>query len=584
MNKQLIKDLSQELVDKFELDKKQANSFVEKMFSVLQKGLQDEKIVKIKGLGTFKVISVQSRKSIDVNTGEPILIDGRDKISFTPDSDMRDYVNRPFAQFETVAINDGTDFSLIDKKFAEGEQEDAQENAQEEEEENQDALTTEVVQENSLEEKQEKVQTVEVQNMTREDQQEAEASLHDDHLHDDRRPNVASVEEETPAQEAPSMIDSANEQEVVTSNDVTSNDVTSNEVTSNEVTSNEVTSNEVTSNEVTSKEEEEAPKNVLTQESIEGNQKSERTDSKAKEIERETKDIESEERTTDPEQNEHVVETEQNEHVVDTEQNEQAADIEQQVHAATVNISQQFEDENQILQAANEELRNNFRHQYRMMKGLITFFVVVVLLCLGGGYFLLNQLKKRDHRIEMLEILAYRNKKGINAQPGNDSTLATKTTAKQPSLSKQASKAQAKVKAEETVKTESKRTTDNNPSLSSGSTASGSNQSDNAQHNTMKSAAEANHAKLVPAETTESKQDKEQTAYNQDVRIRTGAYRIVGISHTVKVRSGQTLYSISRANLGPGMECYVQAVNGGKTNFKAGETVKIPKLQIKKKK
>ena len=569
MNKQLIKDLSQELVDKFELDKKQANSFVEKMFSVLQDGLQDEKIVKIKGLGTFKVISVQSRKSIDVNTGEPILIDGRDKISFTPDSDMRDYVNRPFAQFETVAINDGTDFSLIDKKFAEGEQENAQEDAQEEEEENQDALTTEVVQENSLEEKQEKVQTVEVQNMTREDQQEAEASLHDDHLHDDRRPNVASVEEETPAQEAPSMIDSANEQEVVTSNDVTSNDVTSNEVTSNEVTS---------------KEEEEAPKHVLTQESIEGNQKSERTDSKAKEIERETKDIESEERTTDPEQNEHVVETEQNEHVVDTEQNEQAADIEQQVHAATVNISQQFEDENQILQAANEELRNNFRHQYRMMKGLITFFVVVVLLCLGGGYFLLNQLKKRDHRIEMLEILAYRNKNGINAQPGNDSTLATKTTAKQPSLSKQASKAQAKVKAEETVKTESKRTTDNNPSLSSGSTASGSNQSDNAQHNTMKSAAEANHAKLVPAETTESKQDKEQTAYNQDVRIRTGAYRIVGISHTVKVRSGQTLYSISRANLGPGMECYVQAVNGGKTNFKAGETVKIPKLQIKKKK
>ena len=563
MNKQLIKDLSQELVDKFD------NSFVEKMFSVLQDGLQDEKIVKIKGLGTFKVISVQSRKSIDVNTGEPILIDGRDKISFTPDSDMRDYVNRPFAQFETVAINDGTDFSLIDKKFAEGEQEDAQENAQEEEEENQDALTTEVVQENSLEEKQEKVQTVEVQNMTRVDQQEAEASLHDDHLHDDRRPNVASVEEETPAQEAPSMIDSANEQEVVTSNDVTSNDVTSNEVTSNEVTS---------------KEEEEAPKNVLTQESIEGNQKSERTDSKAKEIERETKDIESEERTTDPEQNEHVVETEQNEHVVDTEQNEQAADIEQQVHAATVNISQQFEDENQILQAANEELRNNFRHQYRMMKGLITFFVVVVLLCLGGGYFLLNQLKKRDLRIEMLEILAYRNKNGINAQPGNDSTLATKTTAKQPSLSKQASKAQAKVKAEETVKTESKRTTDNNPSLSSGSTASGSNQSDNAQHNTMKSAAEANHAKLVPAETTESKQDKEQTAYNQDVRIRTGAYRIVGISHTVKVRSGQTLYSISRANLGPGMECYVQAVNGGKTNFKAGETVKIPKLQIKKKK
>ena len=129
MNKQLIKDLSQELVDKFELDKKQANSFVEKMFSVLQDGLQDEKIVKIKGLGTFKVISVQSRKSIDVNTGEPILIDGRDKISFTPDSDMRDFVNRPFSQFETVAVNDDTDFSLIDKKFEEEEKDETSENS-----------------------------------------------------------------------------------------------------------------------------------------------------------------------------------------------------------------------------------------------------------------------------------------------------------------------------------------------------------------------------------------------------------------------------------------------------------------------
>lgn len=566
MNKQLIKDLSQELVDKFELDKKQANSFVEKMFSVLQDGLQDEKIVKIKGLGTFKVISVQSRKSIDVNTGEPILIDGRDKISFTPDSDMRDYVNRPFAQFETVAINDGTDFSLIDKKFAEEEKEETSENSVENKQEDsnvnqqedsivnrqKDSISIEdQQQEDSVEDKQEEtpenqpeeVQNSNVQSLATEvpnevvgaplqenilseapSSKEEETPAHDGPAaeEDNSAQEAPSMEENTPTQEAPSIVETANSQECEEPKD-----------------------------------EESTKQEVLAQEPNESEQELEGNTPKAECVEQETKDSQPE---------------------------IQAFDLEKKVQTATANISQKFEDENLILQAANEELRNNFRHQYRMMKGLITFFVVVVLLCLGGGYFLLNQLKKRDHRIEMLEILAYRNKNGINAQPGNDSTLATKTTAKQPSLSKQASKAQAKVKAEETVKTESKRTTDNNPSLSSGSTASGSNQSDNAQHNTMKSAAEANHAKLVPAETTESKQDKEQTAYNQDVRIRTGAYRIVGISHTVKVRSGQTLYSISRANLGPGMECYVQAVNGGKTNFKAGETVKIPKLQIKKKK
>mgnify|MGYP002605061602 FL=1 len=205
---------------------------------------------------------------------------------------------------------------------------------------------------------------------------------------------------------------------------------------------------------------------------------------------------------------------------------------------------------------------------------------------MGGGYSLLNQLKKRDHRIEMLEILAYRNKNGINTHPDNDSTLyAIPSAASQQNQSKQTNEALAKDNTERKAKTESKRTTNNSTSLPSGAVANSSNQSENGQRNALKSS-NANNTKQKPSEIALSKQkaDKEQAAYNKDVRIRTGAYRIVGISHTVKVRGGQTLYSISRANLGPGMECYVQAVNGGKTNFKAGETVKIPKLQIKKRK
>ena len=243
MNKQLIKDLSQELVDKFELDKKQANSFVEKMFSVLQDGLQDEKIVKIKGLGTFKVISVQSRKSIDVNTGEPILIDGRDKISFTPDSDMRDFVNRPFSQFETVAVNDGTDFSLIDKKFEEEEKDETSENSVEDKQEdsiaNQQEDSIANQQEGSIEDQQQKDSVEDKQEETPENQPEevqnsnvqslateAPSEVNDTFLQEnilseapsskeeeDPAQDEPAAEEDSSAQETPSIIEAANSQE-----------------------------------------------------------------------------------------------------------------------------------------------------------------------------------------------------------------------------------------------------------------------------------------------------------------------------------------------------------------------------------
>lgn len=542
MNKQLIKDLSQDLVDKFELDKKQANNFVEKMFSILQTGLQNEKIVKIKGLGTFKVISVQSRKSIDVNTGEPILIDGRDKISFTPDSDMRDYVNRPFAQFETVAVNDGTDFSLIDKKFEEEEQEETQE--KQEEKEGKEEVQEEA-QEDYPEEKQDNEQEVVVQGIDKKEPQEiSEVSFQDDHLTE-----VTSVEENTPAHKTSSEVDNAYGQEEALK-------------------------------------EEETKTESLTQESKEINQKTKEIDQKQKEIEpkskgaeQEPKDIEQEAQANDCEQETHTAETEQEAHTTE---------IEQEVHTATVNISRQFEDENHQLQAANEELRNNFRHQYRLMKGVISFFAIVVLLCFGGGYFLLNQLKKRDHRIEMLEILAYRNNNGLRSPAGNNSSLnAAPSTVSQQSKDKQITgEAKAMDYVQKETKTETKHANNNSVSQPSDSKASGNIQSANGRRNALTSTSNANNLKQKSSETASSKtvSDKEQTSYSKDVRIRTGAYRIVGISHTVKVRSGQTLYSISRANLGPGMECYIEAVNNGKTEFKVGETVNIPKLQIKKRK
>lgn len=109
MAKVSIQDIAKAIVNKHGLSQSEAENFVTVLFDILNKGLHKEKIVKIKGLGTFKVIDVRERESVNVNTGERVLIDSHGKITFTPDPVMRDLVNKPFAQFETVILNDGVD-------------------------------------------------------------------------------------------------------------------------------------------------------------------------------------------------------------------------------------------------------------------------------------------------------------------------------------------------------------------------------------------------------------------------------------------------------------------------------------------
>lgn len=107
----LVNELASALSDKKKLNKKVASTFVNEMFYVIQKGLNDDRLVKVKGLGTFKIIEVDDRESVNVNTGERVLIEGHDKISFTPDALMKELVNKPFSQFETVVLNEGVDFA-----------------------------------------------------------------------------------------------------------------------------------------------------------------------------------------------------------------------------------------------------------------------------------------------------------------------------------------------------------------------------------------------------------------------------------------------------------------------------------------
>ena len=110
MSKLNLYDLCGVLVSKNGLEDKEARRFVQAMFDIIQEGLDEDKVVKVKGLGTFKIIDVDARESINVNTGGRVLIEGHSKLTFTPDSVMKEIVNKPFSQFETVVLNDGVDF------------------------------------------------------------------------------------------------------------------------------------------------------------------------------------------------------------------------------------------------------------------------------------------------------------------------------------------------------------------------------------------------------------------------------------------------------------------------------------------
>ena len=112
-------DIARQLMNRYGLQKKASSAFVTTMIDVLNEGLREDRMVKIKGFGTFKMTTISARESVDVNTGERILLNGREKISFTPDAVIRDLVNKPFSHFETVILNDGIDFSDIDEKYKE---------------------------------------------------------------------------------------------------------------------------------------------------------------------------------------------------------------------------------------------------------------------------------------------------------------------------------------------------------------------------------------------------------------------------------------------------------------------------------
>ncbi len=449
-----VSDFASELVSRYGLKEEEATEFITAMFDIICEQLDaPDKQVKVKGLGTFKVTSVGARASVDVNTGERIIIEGRNKISFTPEVLLRDRVNRPFVQFETVVLNDGVDFSEIDREF-DG------------------------------------------------DRKEPETKP---------MPEPEPVAEVGTNQETELVPDSETEQKIVTN---------------------------------------QAPGPDAESEA-------------QPEVGQVEPDAESEAQA-EVEQVEPVPEAETK--LIEEEQTEDTA---QQEHQRVSTADSEDPDENAIpgscepKEAADVVLKERCKQRNPRMMYWFSIASFVLLLFIGAGmYFLYDQVKAKNAAIEQLQAKLAVYSTALMSQTADKQQEAAKSKMVEPTDTTNAATttpAEAKVNAEA--------------------------KPDVADKAVMAAKAEA--AKSLKPSSEQPVVDKKKTNvpkpapdYNFDARVRTGAYIIVGVETTVTVRSGQTLASISKAYLGPGMECYVEVFNN-RNEVKPGDKLRIPKLKIK---
>lgn len=462
MSKNSLNGLADKLAEKSGLSQIEAELFIRKMFDVCHQGLAADKIVKMRWLGTFKVTSVKERESVDVNTGERIVIEGRDKISFTPDNILKEIVNRPFAQFETVIVNDGVDFESIDKKY-------------------EDSLEDEE-QEESLEKPKPIIEVVEP----------TETPL----------PDVIS--EETTQAEAVSS------SEPTTSGVIDFLDVPENPSEDGRVV-------------VIGEDSTIEPQTTVSQE-------------------------------------------------VPTEEIPSSVSDDIQADSREENSNAEIEAETDAEIGADDEVEIRRRH-FIIPKYVVIIASFTLLLLIGGlGWFAFNygqMAAQRDH-LE-LQLAQYKTDKNVVAKPANVKSQEQLLQEKARQDSLRMAKANDAIKAAERADSLKSAAVDKEMSVKNLKT-------------------DEKSAELKKKSTTDKKQDKAaehakvvSDKYDSDPRVRTGAYRIVGVDQVVTVGEHQTMATLSKRYLGPGMECYIEALNGTST-IKSGQKVKIPKLELKKKK
>lgn len=473
MSKFSLNTLGKLLADKSGLSQVEAELFIRKMFDVCNQGLEADKQVKIKWLGTFKVQATKDRESINVNTGERFTIEGRDKLTFTPDNILKEIVNKPFAQFETVVVNDGVDFDEIDEKFGEEQTEDA------------------------------------------------------------------------PAQ----VIDFLDEEKTATPNP------------------------EAVVNGSEKEKEKEAEDELAKQIAIE-QAKLERLKQAQLEQERIQKEKQEQERLEQERLEQEKLEQER----LEQERLEQERLEQERLEQEKLELTQQQQAQKAVVEPAvpasdeseeeEEEEESSNSHHIVIPRYLVVAVCLIVVALIGGmGWFAFNygqMTAQRDHLAMQLNQYHQAPAKKVPAKPA-----AAPLSQEQKLRQKAMEDSIRMAKTAEAVK------------LAENSDEESAN-AEKAKQAEAKAKAEAKEkAKDKAEEKATSKIASSQ--YDKDARVRTGAYRIIGVAQTVTVGAGQTLEQISTRYLGSGMECYVEALNG-KNTVKAGQKIKIPKLELKKKK
>ena len=495
MNKSSLSVLAKAVASKRGLTQAEAERFIATMFEVAGAGIQEDKLLKMKWLGTFKITSVKDRESVDVNTGERILIEGRDKISFTPDNILKEIINKPFAQFETVVVNDGVDFSDIDEKFANMEREEEL-LLQKEQERHDDEM---VLEEQNAEQPQELDQNV---RQSREEEQSQE-NLPDAELQSQENLPDAELQSQENLPDA----------ELQSQENLSDAELQSQE---NNLSDAELQSQENLSD-AKLQSQDDGEKNDLSQESL---------------------------------LNEEL--TQENNQKV-----EQPQEVKSPISEENVALSSELKNVETSADDFSETYASD--HHHLVIPKYVVALVSVVFVALLGGLcwfaFIYGRMQARQEQMEM-------QLKAIKPQP-------------QP---KPKPKVVAPVDTAKSVASSDDKTDAENV-LANGAQANNE-QTDHAQL-AMKKKAKQDSIRMAQANNAVKMAEKA-SVYLNDPRIRTGAYRIVGVEKTMTAKSGQTLAGLSKLYLGPGMECYMQAINGC-SEIKPGQKVKIPKLELKRK-
>lgn len=452
MSKVSISELASKLMEKHGLKRTEAELFIRQFVGVINDGLKNDKSVKVKGLGTFKVQAVSARKSVDVNTGEAIVIEGRDKISFTAEAVMRDLVNAPFAQFETVIVNDGVDFSEIDAKH-EADNTEAEEPAQ--------AVV-------------EQATTVEPKPIV------------------EPKPTPA-IEPETAVEPEPIV--------------------------------------------------EPEPTPAIEPETI---------------VEPEPAPVVEPEPTPVVEQEPVPTVELESEPAVEPAPVEEPAVVEPTPTAEPTPVVEDSDSDADELEAKSKSYKNT-------IIVLASSLACVLILAVAGFVYMFSQIEKRDNRIAHLETQT-----ATLADRMMKTHMSPAPAANQPAANDEADNILAT--NEQKIEAAQKADKENNLKATEAKPEPKAEPKAATKPATAAKAPAAKPAPSIPS----------QSAYDKDPRLRTGAYVITGIANTVTVKAGQTMSSLSKTYLGPGMECYLEAVNGGNRELKAGEKIKIPALKTKK--